>query len=42
LRLDPYVGLLHSDRPGRASLALDLIEELRGPFADILALTLII
>jgi CRISPR-associated protein Cas1 len=39
--LDPYVGFLHSDRPGRASLALDLMEELRGPFADRLALTLI-
>ncbi|SKA78270.1 CRISPR-associated protein, Cas1 family [Caloramator quimbayensis] len=39
--LDPYVGFLHRDRPGRASLALDLMEELRGPFADRLALTLI-
>lgn len=27
--LDPYVGFLHRDRPGRASLALDLMEELR-------------
>ena len=32
--LDPYVGFLHSDRPGRLSLALDLCEELRGPVAD--------
>ena len=28
--LDPYVGYLHTDRPGRASLSLDLIEELRS------------
>jgi CRISP-associated protein Cas1 len=39
--LDPYVGYLHSDRPGRPSLALDLMEELRPIFADRLALTLI-
>ena len=32
--LDAYAGFLHRDRPGRASLALDLIEELRGPMAD--------
>jgi len=32
--LDPYVGFLHGDRPGRASLALDLMEELRPCFAD--------
>lgn len=32
--LDPYVGFLHRDRPGRASLALDLMEELRPCFAD--------
>lgn len=32
--LDPYVGFLHTDRPGRASLALDLIEELRAYFVD--------
>ncbi|MFA6948590.1 MAG: type I-C CRISPR-associated endonuclease Cas1c [Eubacteriales bacterium] len=32
--LDPYVGFMHADRPGRASLALDLCEELRAPFAD--------
>lgn len=39
--LDPAVGFLHRDRPGRAGLALDLIEEFRGPLADRLALTLI-
>lgn len=32
--LDAYVGFLHRDRPGRASLALDLMEELRSVFAD--------
>ncbi len=39
--LDPAVGYLHRDRPGRASLALDLMEELRAYFADRLALSLI-
>jgi CRISPR-associated protein Cas1 len=39
--LDPQVGLLHADRPGRASLALDLIEEFRPVMADRLALSLI-
>lgn len=39
--LDPYVGFLHTDRPGRPSLALDMMEELRPYFADRLALTLI-
>ncbi|RLD03774.1 MAG: subtype I-C CRISPR-associated endonuclease Cas1 [Chloroflexota bacterium] len=39
--LDPYVGFLHRDRPGRPSLALDLMEELRPVFADRLALTLV-
>jgi CRISPR-associated protein Cas1 len=38
---DPQVGLLHADRPGRASLALDLMEEFRPVLADRLALTLI-
>lgn len=38
--LDPQVGFLHADRPGRASLALDLMEELRPVLADRLALTL--
>jgi CRISPR-associated protein Cas1 len=39
--LDPYVGFLHTDRPGRPSLALDLMEELRPLFADRLALSLV-
>ena len=39
--LDSYVGFLHRDKPGRASLALDLMEELRAPLADRLVLTLI-
>ena len=38
---DPQVGFLHADRPGRASLALDLMEELRPVLADRLALTLV-
>ncbi|NLV51492.1 MAG: type I-C CRISPR-associated endonuclease Cas1 [Clostridiales bacterium] len=32
--LDPYVGYLHQKRPGRCSLALDVLEELRAPIAD--------
>ncbi len=39
--LDPYVGFLHTDRPGRPSLALDMMEELRPVFADRLALSLV-
>ncbi len=39
--LDPAVGFLHRDRPGRPSLALDLMEELRPVLADRLALSLI-
>jgi CRISPR-associated protein Cas1 len=39
--LDPSVGFLHRDRPGRAGLALDLMEELRPFFADRLVLSLI-
>lgn len=39
--LDPQVGFLHRDRPGRPSLALDIMEELRPHFADRLAVTLI-
>jgi len=39
--LDPAVGFLHRLRPGRPSLALDLMEELRSHLADRLALTLI-
>ena len=37
--LDPYVGFLHRDRPGRPSLALDLMEEFRSFFADRLVLS---
>lgn len=32
--LDPFVGFMHADRPGRRSLALDLMEELRPVFVD--------
>ena len=39
--LDPYVGFLHVDRPGRPSLALDLMEEFRPALADRFALTLV-
>lgn len=39
--LDPAVGFLHRDRPGRPSLALDLMEELRPVLADCLALSLV-
>lgn len=39
--LDPAVGYLHEDRPGRPGLALDLVEEFRAFMADRLALTLI-
>ena len=39
--LDAYVGFMHRDRPGRKSLALDLMEELRAPVADRFVLTLI-
>jgi CRISPR-associated protein Cas1 len=39
--LDAYVGFLHRDRPGRASLALDLLEEFRSVIADRFVLTLI-
>ncbi|MED1899987.1 type I-C CRISPR-associated endonuclease Cas1c [Bacillus thuringiensis] len=39
--LDAYVGFLHRDRPGRVSLALDVIEELRGVYADKFVLSLI-
>ncbi|MFG2734295.1 type I-C CRISPR-associated endonuclease Cas1c [Streptomyces harbinensis] len=38
--LDPYVGYLHGIRPGKPSLALDLMEEFRAPLADRLVLTL--
>jgi CRISPR-associated protein Cas1 len=39
--LDPFVGFLHKDRPGRVSLALDLMEELRCVFSDRFVLSLI-
>lgn len=39
--LDAYVGFLHRDRPGRASLALDVMEELRAVYADRFVLSLI-
>lgn len=39
--LDPAVGFLHRDRPGRPSLALDITEEFRALLADRLALSLI-
>ena len=37
--LDSYVGFMHRDRPGRTSLALDLMEELRPCLADRFVLT---
>lgn len=39
--LDPYVGFYHTDRPGRMSLALDIMEELRSVMADRFVITLI-
>ena len=39
--LDAYVGFMHTDRPGRASLALDIMEELRAVMSDRFVLTLI-
>lgn len=39
--LDSYVGFLHTDRPGRVSLALDMMEELRAVFADRFVISLI-
>jgi CRISPR-associated protein Cas1 len=39
--LDPYVGYLHAERPGRPALALDLMEEFRSPFADRLVVSLV-
>lgn len=39
--LDPYIGVLHTERPGRVSLALDLMEELRAVLADRFVLSLI-
>ncbi|WP_152655683.1 type I-C CRISPR-associated endonuclease Cas1c [Oceanobacillus sp. CFH 90083] len=39
--LDAYVGFMHRDRPGRASLALDVMEELRGVVADRFVISMI-
>lgn len=39
--LDSYAGFMHTDRPGRISLALDLVEEFRSPIADRFVLSLI-
>lgn len=39
--LDPAVGFMHGERPGRSSLALDMVEELRPVLADRFVLTLI-
>lgn len=39
--LDPYVGFFHTDRPGRASLALDMMEEFRSIYADRFVISLI-
>ena len=39
--LDPQLGFIHAVRPGKPSLALDLMEELRSPLADRLVLSLI-
>ena len=39
--LDPYVGFMHTLRPGRASLSLDMMEELRAYLGDRLVLSLI-
>ena len=39
--LDSYVGFMHTDKPGRESLALDLMEELRAPMADRFVLSMI-
>lgn len=39
--LDPYIGFLHTDRSGRASLAADLVEELRAYMVDRLVLSMV-
>ena len=39
--LDPYVGFMHTDRPGRRSLALDILEEFRAPLCDRFVLSVI-
>ena len=39
--IDAYVGFMHTDKPGRKSFALDLMEELRAPVVDRFVITLI-
>lgn len=39
--LDPYVGVMHTLRPGRVSLALDMVEEFRAPICDRFVLSLV-
>lgn len=39
--LDPYVGFLHSSQYGKPALALDLMEEFRGPIVDSVVITLV-
>ncbi len=39
--LDPYIGFLHSSQYGKPALALDLMEEFRGPIVDSVVITLI-
>lgn len=39
--IDPYAGFFHTDRPGRVSMALDIIEEFRAPILDKFCLSLI-
>jgi len=41
VELDAYVGFLHGDRLGKVSLALDVMEELRGVYADRFVLSLV-
>lgn len=41
LGIDSYVGFFHTDRPGRASMALDMVEDLRAYLVDRLVLSLI-
>lgn len=40
-RLDPYMGFLHTDRPGKPSMVLDLMEEFRQPVVDRAAISLV-
>jgi CRISPR-associated protein Cas1 len=39
--LDPYIGFLHSSQYGKPALALDLMEEFRGPVVDSVVITLL-